>query len=141
MRVHAPRRPWASHKEGENSEKMDTIDTILIHSANIASSTLMQWSHETMFAIVIFNTCRQLLRTSPPDPNRGCAPGPAGGRPPHTPGSTVKLQVAVRCPGFYCMCDISSINARSRADCRNDQISVVSELEETLSRGYSLLYS
>ena len=39
------------------------------------------------------------------------------------------------------MCDISSINARSRVDCQNDQISVVSELEDTLSRGYSLLYS
>jgi len=39
------------------------------------------------------------------------------------------------------MRDISSTHARSRADCRNNQISVVSELEDTLARGYSLLYS
>ena len=29
------RRPWASHKEGQNTEKIDSVDTILIHSANI----------------------------------------------------------------------------------------------------------
>jgi len=39
------------------------------------------------------------------------------------------------------MCDISSINARSRVDCQTDQISVVSELEDMLARGYSRLYS
>jgi len=29
----------------------------------------MQWSHETIFAIVIFKTCRQLLGASLPDPS------------------------------------------------------------------------
>ena len=33
-----PRRQWALHEEGENNEKIDTVGTILIHSANIASS-------------------------------------------------------------------------------------------------------
>jgi len=57
-----PRRQWALHEEGENNEKIDTVGTILIHSANIASSILMQWSQETMFTIVIFKICRQILR-------------------------------------------------------------------------------
>ena len=44
--------------EGENSEKIDTVDTILIHSANIACKLYInQWSHETMFVIVIFKVC------------------------------------------------------------------------------------
>ena len=34
-----PHRSWASHEKGDSNEKMDTVDTILIHSANIASST------------------------------------------------------------------------------------------------------
>jgi len=45
---------WHRHGQGENNEKTDTVDTISIHSTNIASSILMQWSHEMMFAIVIF---------------------------------------------------------------------------------------
>jgi len=32
-----------------------------------------------------------------------------------------------------------SINARCRVDCRDEKISVVSELEDTLTRAYSLL--
>jgi len=39
---------------------------------------LMQWSHETMFAIVIFEICRQLLGASPPDPTGAPPLGPAG---------------------------------------------------------------
>jgi len=35
------RRPWASHEEGEINEKTEIVNTILIHSANIASYVLM----------------------------------------------------------------------------------------------------
>jgi len=38
------------------------------NSPNMAISSLMQWLHETMFAIVIFKICRQLLGASPSCP-------------------------------------------------------------------------
>jgi len=37
------RRPWASHEEGENNEAIDTVDTILIHSA---------WIHQAIFSLL-----------------------------------------------------------------------------------------
>ena len=42
-----------------------TLDTVLIRSSNMATSSLVQWSHETMFAIVIFNIRRQLRLHTP----------------------------------------------------------------------------
>jgi len=107
-RRHPPRRPWVSHEEGENNEKIDTVDTILIHSGNIASSMLTQWSHVMMFAIVIFKICRQLLRASLLRPW-----APLGTSVSQTLGSFRLLFVAQ-----VSMCYISSLNARSWVDCR-----------------------
>ena len=70
---------WHRHGQGENNEKTDTVDTISIHSTNTASSILMQWSHEMMFAIVIFKICRQLLGALHSDPHWGSTPGPHWG--------------------------------------------------------------
>ena len=102
-RRHPPRRPWVSHEEGENNEKIDTVDTILIHSGNIASYMLTQWSHVMMFAIVIFKICRQLLRASLLRPW-----APLGTSVSQTLGSFRLLFVAQ-----VSMCYISSFNARS----------------------------
>jgi len=72
-----PRHPWASQEEVENSEKINSVDTILIHSANIASG--MQSLHEMMLAIVIFKICRQLVGDLPPDLHWCSTPGPRWG--------------------------------------------------------------
>jgi len=63
-----PRRPWASHEEGENNGKTDAVDTIVIRSADIESSILVQLSDETMFAVVIFKVASfwRPRPTSPP---------------------------------------------------------------------------
>jgi len=55
------RRPWASHEDGQHNEMIDTVDAIFIHSADLASSVSMQWSHSIVSAIVMFRICRQLL--------------------------------------------------------------------------------
>ena len=91
------RRPWASHEDGQHNEMIDTVDAIFIHSADLASSVSMQWSHdEIVSAIVMFRICRQLLGVKPQDPHRGSASGPRWGiYVPQAPGSTVKLQVVV----------------------------------------------
>jgi len=56
--------PPSSVRIGENNEKTDTVDIMSIHSANIASSIKMQRSHETMFAVVIYKICRQLIEAA-----------------------------------------------------------------------------
>ena len=66
------RRPWASHEEGENNGKTDAVDTIVIRSADIESSILVQLSHETMFAVVIFKVAS--FWGLAPHHHRGSAP-------------------------------------------------------------------
>ena len=75
----ATRRPWTSHEEEDNNEKTDTEYTILIQSANTASSVLMQWSHETMFAVDIFKIYHQLLEALPQTATGAPTLGPTGG--------------------------------------------------------------
>jgi len=73
-------RPWALHEEAENSEKVDSVDTSFVHSANIASSILMQWSREMMFAIVFFQNMSPASGSIASRPLLGAVPlDPAGG--------------------------------------------------------------
>jgi len=88
----------------------DTVDTILIHSVNIASC--IQWPHKTMFAMGFLKICRHLLGTSPSDYRQGSAPGPCWGL--RSPDCLVP-QLSF---GLLLMCDISFINTRSRVDCQ-----------------------
>jgi len=129
-----PGRSLASHEEVQKNEKTDTVDTVLIRSANMATSSLLQWSHETTSAIVVFKICRQLLgATGAPTlwiPSRDFRP--------QTHWFPVKLQVLVCCLGIYVRYFVHKRTIYCRVDCRNDQISVVGELEVTLTRGYSL---
>ena len=84
-----PRNKWLDQLRNDSTrptgDLLSTVDMVVqrrdgprwLRKLN-DDDILMQWSHETMFAIAIFEICRQLLGASPPDPTGAPPLDPAG---------------------------------------------------------------